>query len=179
MGVPSPSPVPSQLPTYGAQTGRRVAQFPNRPSVLAERQMAADQGRTAKAPPPEPGPPGTKEITDFQWLLAWAALGLVLWLMARTALGYRIIYFTVAALILIVLLTQYKWVQAIFAPFAELGAGLTGPGGKNRPQTAQGNQAAYNPNRSNGGPRSAPRSDAAAFGAASNTAETASTLASL
>lgn len=161
------------LPTASSQMGRRIAQFPNRPSQLPSAQ-AQEQGLTTAAPAPreEPARGGNNEISDFQWIVAWAALGLVLWLMARTAIGYRLIYYTLVILILTILLVQYQWFSSLFAPFAQLA-------GNNKAQQAdQGNQVGYNPAKSSSGPKSPPNSPASTSGAAVATANSAGTLAS-
>lgn len=84
-------------------------------------------GPTAGVPQTSPaspsGTPDQKGPTDtdsnpgvYGWLLAWGMLILLAILAARTQIGYRLIYYGLALLILFLVLTNYKWFQATLAP---------------------------------------------------------------
>lgn len=88
---------------------------------------AVATGPTAGVPQTSPsspsGVPDQKGPTDtdsnpgvYGWLLAWGMLILLAILAARTQIGYRLIYYGLALLILFLVLTNYKWFQATLAP---------------------------------------------------------------
>lgn len=70
---------------------------------------------------------GSGGYSSMQWLLAWAVLITVLALLAQTEVGYVAIYYALALMILVLLVTQYKWFANVLAPFTSLQPGLAAP----------------------------------------------------
>ena len=60
----------------------------------------------------------------MQWLVAWVVLITVLVFLARTRLGYLLIYYALAISVVILLVTQYKWFASALAPFQSLKPGV-------------------------------------------------------
>ncbi len=81
-----------------------------------------DEGPTSAS---HTSPAGGQNFSTFQWILAWSVLGVVLLLLARTRIGYLLIYYALALSILFLIVTQYQWFAKALAPFQALGAGLT------------------------------------------------------
>ena len=60
----------------------------------------------------------------YRWLLAWAVLILVLFLLNKSRIGHLIIYYSLVLMLLFLIVTQYKWFVGVLAPFGSLGPGL-------------------------------------------------------
>lgn len=166
------------LPTASGRPPRQLPRFPSTPGVYAQSSDPHGPPDPGGPNPPDPhGPTDPGSFSDLQWIVAWVALGLLLWLMARSAIGYRILYYVLLLGILLVLLTQFAALTAVLAPFKSLGPGLTGSGGSgsNTVNRAAQDPRATSPNR---GPRSRAKSPAAGANAAESYAERGATLAS-
>lgn len=105
-----------------AQIAAQVAQVSAAAQPTLPNSGAGNPGTPPGGPtlpePPEPGGPPEPDTTPgvYGWLLAWGTLILLAILMARTQVGYRLIYYGLALLILFLLLTNYTWFQATLAP---------------------------------------------------------------
>lgn len=54
--------------------------------------------------------------TVYQWLVAWLVVILFGILIARTRIGYALLYYMAALSLLFLILTNYKWIQAAVKP---------------------------------------------------------------
>lgn len=66
-------------------------------------------------------PPLTSDAA-YNWLIAWIVLGVILALIIRTAVGYRIAYYALALTLLFLLVTNATWIASALAPFNDLQA---------------------------------------------------------
>lgn len=105
-----------------AQIAAQVAtqqRGPTRPNsgAVATGPTAGVPTTSGSTTPDQPGPTDSDSNPGvYGWLLAWGMLILLAILAARTQLGYRLIYYGLALLILFLVLTNYKWFQATLAP---------------------------------------------------------------
>ncbi|HLZ25038.1 MAG TPA: hypothetical protein VKQ30_23195 [Ktedonobacterales bacterium] len=85
--------------------------------------------------------PATSGTSAWAWLLAFAVLGLLLWLVNKTHIGHVLLYYLLVLATISTLLINYRWLSSALAPFtalsgsvAQLGADLRNPGtaGKGR-----------------------------------------------
>lgn len=58
-------------------------------------------------------------ISAYRWVLAWAVLGIILWLFSKLAIGYTILYYLAALIILLLLVTQYQMIASLLSPFQQ------------------------------------------------------------
>lgn len=80
-------------------------------SVLAIRQGAASLQQTAPAPAPS-----SSGSYTMRWLLAWSVAAVLFFVAIRTRFGYNTAYYLVALMLLLLLVTQYRWLAAALAP---------------------------------------------------------------
>lgn len=59
----------------------------------------------------------------MRWVIAWAVVIMVLALINRTRLGHTLIYYALALMLLLLLVTQYKWVANVLSPITGKDAG--------------------------------------------------------
>lgn len=85
---------------------------------------ATEQGPSS---PGNPNGDAGASYSSFQWLLAWVVLLTVLIFLARTRIGYLLIYYALALAIILLLVTQYKWFAGVLAPFGSLRPGVVAP----------------------------------------------------
>lgn len=82
--------------------------------------MAQTPGTEGEGIPP-PTQPG---LYTFRWILAWAVALILLGLANRTRIGHLTIVYLLALSILLLVLTQSRWLSYALAPLA--GPGATG-----------------------------------------------------
>jgi len=73
-----------------------------------------------------PGDPNTTSYDAFQWVLAWAVVLAFLALITRTRLGYTLVYYALALVLLFLILTNYQWIASALAPIANAQGSLAG-----------------------------------------------------
>jgi uncharacterized membrane protein YgcG len=76
------------------------------------------------------------DYNTVQWLMAWAVLGVVLFLLNKTRLGHALLYYGLVLLLVFMLVTNYRWFTNVLAPFSSLRPGLVPPEGT--PQSGAG-----------------------------------------
>ncbi len=54
--------------------------------------------------------------TAYQIIVAWLLFGLLAWLLAKTKIGYTLIYYVLVLAILFLVLTQYQAITSLLAP---------------------------------------------------------------
>lgn len=59
----------------------------------------------------------------MRWVIAWAVVIMVLALLNRTRLGHTLIYYALALMLLLLLVTQYKWLANVLQPITGKDAG--------------------------------------------------------
>ncbi|MGZ6392508.1 MAG: hypothetical protein ACXWQZ_24990 [Ktedonobacterales bacterium] len=52
----------------------------------------------------------------MRWVIAWAVVLLLLGLLNRTRLGHTLIYYALALMLLLLVVTQYKWFANVLQP---------------------------------------------------------------
>lgn len=65
----------------------------------------------------------SSSYSSFQWLVAWTVLIVTLVFLARTRIGYLLIYYGLALLIILLLVVNYKWFAGALAPLNSLKPG--------------------------------------------------------
>ena len=100
-------------------------------------QTAAEVNAQIEQGPASPGSShgDAGSYTSFQWLLAWVVLFVVLIFLARTRIGYLLIYYLLALSVVFLLVTQYKWFASVLAPFGSLKPGFVVAGATSGNQT--------------------------------------------
>lgn len=105
---------------------------------LAEIPYGASGGTGAAAPPtgvtdPTSGAPGgsssAQPLTSnaaYNWLVAWVVLLIIMALIIRTNLGYRIVYYALALTLLFLLVTNAQWIAAALSPFNQIQTKVSG-----------------------------------------------------
>lgn len=66
----------------------------------------------------------TGAITAYRWVIAFAVLALLLFLISKWRVGYTILYYLAFLTLLVLVLTQYQAIANLLSPFNAL------PGGK-------------------------------------------------
>lgn len=102
---------------YAQQIAQLSAQMtpPNLGQQQVANQLGQQLGQDAAANLPTSSG-GNSNPGVFGWLLAWGVAILFVILAARTQIGYRLIYYGLALLILFLMLTNYKWFAATLKP---------------------------------------------------------------
>jgi hypothetical protein len=65
----------------------------------------------------------SQQITAYRWVLAFAVMGLILWLISRWRVGYTFLYYLATLMLVFILLTQYQAITALLSPFNSLPGG--------------------------------------------------------
>lgn len=59
----------------------------------------------------------------YRWVLAWAVFLALLWLANQSEIGHRVIYYLLVLSIVLMLVTQYRWLSSALAPLATVTGG--------------------------------------------------------
>lgn len=64
-----------------------------------------------------------QQITAYRWIIAFAVLGLILWLISKWRVGYTFLYYLAVLTLVFIVLTQYQAITALLSPFNTLPGG--------------------------------------------------------
>lgn len=67
----------------------------------------------------------SQQITAYRWVIAFAVLGLILWLVSKWRVGYTMLYYLALLTLVFIVLTQYQAITALLSPFNTLPGGKT------------------------------------------------------
>lgn len=74
--------------------------------------------------PSSPGGQGANnnsgKFSAFQWIVGWTVLILLLFLFAKTRIGYLFIYYGLMLSVIFLTVTQWRWFAGVLAPFSSL-----------------------------------------------------------
>lgn len=100
---------------------------------LAEIPYGASGGVGAAVPPTgvteSGGSSSAQPLTSnaaYNWIVAWVVLLIVMALIIRTSVGYRIVYYALALTLLFLLVTNAQWIAAALSPFNQIQQKVSG-----------------------------------------------------
>ncbi len=95
--------------------------------------MATESSQNEQGPA-SPGGRGANtnggKFSAFQWIVGWTVLILLLFLLAKTRIGYLLIYYGLALSVIFLTVTQWRWFAGVLAPFSSFGAFFSTNGGE-------------------------------------------------
>ena len=76
--------------------------------------------------------------TAWAWILAFAVLGFLLWLVNKSKIGHVLLYYLLVLATVSTLLMNYRWLSGALAPFTNLAGSGGGEGQATRPLDKKG-----------------------------------------
>ena len=66
--------------------------------------------------------PDVQGASAFAWLLAFAVVIFILWLLNKTRIGHALLYYLLALAVISLLLINYRWLAGVLSPLTQFGS---------------------------------------------------------